>query len=111
MDEAERANRVAFMAHGSIFSSGTPAELKEAMAGDVLAVTSVDRAAVRRILRSEETVKSIEIFGDEIHVLVASAQISMPKIQAKLAQAGLHGAQLRSIAPSLEDAFVARLAS
>ncbi|HLI95745.1 MAG TPA: ABC transporter ATP-binding protein [Candidatus Baltobacteraceae bacterium] len=111
MDEAERADRVAFMAHGSILSFGEPASLKTSMGGDVIEIAGVERAAARRALRAEESVRSIEIFGDTLHALVASADESLPRIRTRLSAAGLEQARLRRIQPSLEDAFVARLAS
>ncbi|HEV3154524.1 MAG TPA: ABC transporter ATP-binding protein [Candidatus Baltobacteraceae bacterium] len=110
MDEAERADRVAFMTHGAILTFGEPAALKRSMAGEVIEISGVERAAARRALRAEESIRSIEIFGDTLHALVASAVDSLPKIRARLGAVGLSDAHLRRIAPSLEDAFVAGLA-
>jgi ABC-2 type transport system ATP-binding protein len=111
MDEAERAHRVAFMVQGAIFSCGEPDSLKASMQGDVIEITGVDRAAARRVLRGEQTVRSVEIFGEALHALVPSGDDSLSRIQARLSGAGLTQARLRRIPPSLEDAFVAGLAS
>lgn len=111
MDEAERADRVAFMSHGAILSCGPPAALKASMAGEVIEITGVKRGIARRALHDEESVRSVEIFGGTLHALVASAAQALPRIQSRLTAAGLPDARLRCIAPSLEDAFVARLAS
>jgi ABC-2 type transport system ATP-binding protein len=54
-------------------------------------------------------VRSIEIFGEALHALVASAATAMPQIQRRLDDARIGEVHLREIPPSLEDAFVARL--
>lgn len=111
MDEAERADRVAFIIRGTIVSCGTPQDLKDHLRGDVIEIVCPKRAQARRALRDEPLVRSIEIFGETLHALVDSARDAMPPIQRRLDAAQLGGARLREIPPSLEDAFVARLTS
>jgi ABC-2 type transport system ATP-binding protein len=109
MDEAERANRVAFIIRGTIVSCGTPQDLKDHLQGDVVEIVCLKRAEVRRALRDEPLVRSVEIFGEALHALVASAATAMPQIQRRLDDARVGEVRLREIPPSLEDAFVARL--
>ncbi len=108
MDEAERATRVAFITRGSILSCGTPDELKGQLQGTVVEILCTKRGEARRALRSDPLVRSIEVFGEALHALVASAD-AIPELQSRLAAAGVDDAQLRAIPPSLEDTFVARL--
>jgi hypothetical protein len=61
------------------------------------------------VLREDPVGRSIEIFGETLHALVDSAQTAIVELTARLAAAGIADAALRRIAPSLEDAFVARL--
>ncbi|MGZ3509106.1 MAG: ABC transporter ATP-binding protein [Vulcanimicrobiaceae bacterium] len=109
MDEAERAQRVAFITHGSIASCGTPAELKETLHAEVVEIACARHRDARRELRTEPLVRSIEIFGETLHALVPSATQAIPALQERLRVAGIIDARLRRIPPSLEDAFVARL--
>ena len=109
MDEAERANRVAFISRGSILMCGTPAELKAHLSGDVVEVICGQRAAARRVLRDEPLVRSVEIFGEALHALVGSAAEAIPQMKRRLEAAQIEESRLRVIPPSLEDAFVARL--
>lgn len=111
MDEAERAARVAFIAHGRILSCGTPVQLKAELDADIVEISGANRAAVRRVLHGAPIVRSIEVFGDTLHALVSSASQAIPLLQERLAEAGIAGAVLRKIAPSLEDTFVARMTS
>jgi ABC-2 type transport system ATP-binding protein len=109
MDEAERANRVAFIIRGTIVSCGTPQDLKDHLQGDVIEIVCLKRGEARRALRDESLVRSVEIFGEALHALVASAAEAMPQIQRRLDAAQIGEVRLRVIPPSLEDAFVARL--
>lgn len=109
MDEAERAARVAFMSRGSILSCGTPKELKEQLQGDVVEIRCAKRADAWRLLRTEPLVRSIEVFGDTLHALVATAAEAMPQIARRLQSAQIDDVRIREIPPSLEDAFVAKL--
>ena len=111
MDEAERADRVAFIIRGTIVSCGTPQELKDHLQGDVVEVVCNKRGDARRALRDEPLVRSVEIFGETLHALVASATAAIPEIQRRLGAAQIGDVRVREIPPSLEDAFVARLTS
>ena len=90
-------------------SCGTPVELKERLQGDVIEIVCGERGAARRALRDDPLVRSVEIFGETLHALVASAADAMPNMKARLEDAGIEGVRLREIPPSLEDTFVARL--
>jgi ABC-2 type transport system ATP-binding protein len=111
MDEAERANQVAFMTHGTILKCGTPHEIKASLRGEVIEIVCSDRAAARRALRDDALVRSVEIFGDTLHALVASSAQAIPEMRDRLGNARVENATLRVIPPSLEDVFVEQLAS
>jgi ABC-2 type transport system ATP-binding protein len=111
MDEAERANRVAFIAHGAILACGTPAELKSSLQGDVVEIACSERAVARRALGGDGLVRSVEIFGETLHALVTSSAQAIPELTQRLKDANVRNARLREIPASLEDAFVARMAS
>jgi ABC-2 type transport system ATP-binding protein len=109
MDEAERSTRVAFISQGSVLSSGTPKELKEALKGDMIEIVCAQRGKARSLLRGVSLVRSVEIFGETLHALVSSADEAIPELQKRLDGAQIGRAELRKIPPSLEDAFVSRL--
>ena len=109
MDEAERATRVAFMNGGKIASIGTPAELKAGLHGEVVEVRCARYRDARRALHGTPAVRSVEMFGDTLHALVSSAADTIPDFQRRLSEIGIADAVFRTVPPSLEDAFVARL--
>ena len=109
MDEAERANRVAFMTEGKIASVGTPGELKGNLRGEIVEVRCARYRDARRALHEASAVRSVEMFGDALHALVSSAAETIPDFRQRLREIGIEDATFRTVPPSLEDAFVARL--
>jgi len=108
MDEAERASRVGLMNRGRIIALGDPATLKSGMEGEILEVVAEPQAAAKRALRDHPLVRSLEVFGDRLHVLVPSADVAR-QLAATLGDVGVNVSGIRVIPPSLEDVFVSRL--
>ena len=111
MDEAERCSHVGYIHMSKLVVCGEPDELKEmplvnppdAKRLDVTCEhVTVGLQAVRRM----PGVRTATVFGQSMHLLVDKA---MPEdaIRAELAKAGITQADIRPIAPSLEDVFVA----
>ncbi len=108
MDEAERAAHVGLMNQGRIIATGSPASLRALMEGEILEVVAEPQAAAKNVLRGHPSVRSLEVFGDRLHVLVPSAE-AQGGLESALAAAGVTLKSIRQIPPSLEDVFVARL--
>lgn len=108
MDEAERASRVGLMNRGRIIAIGDPASLKAQMEGEILEVVAEPQEAAKTLLRNHPTVRSLEVFGARLHVLVPSAEVRVG-LEAALVDAGIRTTSVRRIPPSLEDVFVSRL--
>jgi ABC-2 type transport system ATP-binding protein len=109
MDEAERFDRVALLHRGRVLALDTPDALRQALGGEVLAVT-VDRVrGARDVLVGHSAVRGAAVFGDQLHVRVASAAVEIPLITAALRDAGFTVSNVRTIEPSLEDVFIERI--
>lgn len=108
MDEAERAAHVGLMNQGRIIATGSPASLRALMEGEILEVVAEPQAAAKNVLRGHPSVRSLEVFGDRLHVLVPAAE-AQSGIESALASAGVTLKSIRQIPPSLEDVFVSRL--
>jgi ABC-2 type transport system ATP-binding protein len=109
MDEAERFDRVALLHRGRVLALDTPDALRQALGGEVLAVT-VDRVrGARDVLVGHSAVRGAAVFGDQLHVRVASAAVEIPLITAALGDAGFTVSNVRTIEPSLEDVFIERI--
>jgi ABC-type multidrug transport system ATPase subunit len=111
MDEAERCSHVGYIHMSKLVVCGEPDDLKQ--------LPVVNPADARRIdvtcdhvtiglqaVRQLPGIRGATVFGQSMHLLVDK---EMPEqvIRAGLARVGIPHADIRPIAPSLEDVFVA----
>ena len=111
MDEAERCSHVGYIHLSKLIVCGLPDDLKQ--------LPAVNPAGTRRLdvtcdhvtvglqaLRRLAGVRAATVFGQSMHLLVDQA-MSERVIRDELARVGIREADIRPIAPSLEDVFVA----
>ncbi len=110
MDEAERCSHVAYIYFGKLIADGTPDSLRELP--DVqpegtmrieIATPQVTRAL--RFAREIPGVRSATIFGQSIHALVDD-HCDLNALREELLKRNIVVAEIRPLAPSLEDVFV-----
>jgi len=101
LDEAERANRVAFLDHGRVIRCDTPAALRKSLDETCYQIRSGDNRALREALSKEPGVLTAEPSGAYLHLFVE------PKLTTVEALAARHGFEFEEILPSLEDVFIA----
>jgi ABC-2 type transport system ATP-binding protein len=111
MDEAELCSRLALLHGGKIRICDTPARLKQAMPGALLAVYSDHPREVRDALKDAPGVASILGMGDHVNVRVDDAARRAPELQARLAGSHVAAGQITRVEPGIEDVFVALLGS
>src|SRR5437867_1157115 len=111
MDEAERCSHVGYIYLAKLVVCGLPDDLKQLPvvnpAGTRRLDVTCDHVTVGlQALRHLEGVRTATVFGQSVHLLV-DEKLSEQAIRSELAKAGIPQADIRSIAPSLEDVFVA----
>ncbi len=107
MDEAERCSRLALMHAGKIHYCDTPARLKQAMPGMLLAITAADPRAVRAALAGAPGVLGLLLMGDRVNVRVDDAARRAPELRARLDARNIAFTGISRIEPAIEDVFVA----
>ena len=111
MDEAERCGEVAYLYMSRMLVSGKPGDLTrlpEVTPPGTRRVEAECRSGVAAVMneaRSLDYVEDVTIFGNALHLLVAST-IPDERIAYDLECASGTPARVRSIEPSLEDVFV-----
>ena len=111
MDEAERCTHIGYIFMSKLIVCGAPDDLKQLPAVNPPGTRRVDVTcdhvttglpAVRKL----DGIRAATMFGQSMHLLIDD---SMPEqaIRDRLIEAGIHEADIRPIAPSLEDVFVA----
>lgn len=106
LDEAERCTRVVLMHHGRVLADGRPSEITDRMPGAVVEVTPTDRSAAFSVLDTDPGIAEVAVFGVALHArLDSGAEAAADRVRETLRTAGLD-ADVRTIRPSLEDAFL-----
>jgi ABC-2 type transport system ATP-binding protein len=105
MDEAERCTEVAFLADGAVRLVGTPDDIKRQVPGELLEVAVGDYHAAEEALRGLDYVRSLEVYGDTLQVLVSCpAADCADDVRDVLAKAGI-AAEVRPARVTMEVAF------
>jgi ABC-type multidrug transport system ATPase subunit len=111
MDEAERCSQVGYIFMSKLVVCGAPDELKQLPAVNPPGTRRIDVTcdhvtvglqAIRRL----DGVRASTVFGQSMHLLV-EATLPDRVIHDALRTAGIRAEDIRPIAPSLEDVFVA----
>ncbi len=110
MDEAERCSHVAYIYYGKLIADGTPNSLRdlpEVQPHGTLRVeiTTPEVTRALRYARQIPGIRSATIFGQSIHALIDD-HFDLNELREQLLKNGIAVAEIRPLAPSLEDVFV-----
>src|SRR5204862_6214197 len=111
MDEAERCSHVGYIHMSKLVVCGEPDELKQMPLVNPTDARRIDVTCDHvtiglQTLRRLPGLRSATVFGQSMHLLVEQ-NVSEESIRAELAKANIPHVDIRPIAPSLEDVFVA----
>jgi ABC-2 type transport system ATP-binding protein len=102
MEEAEVCDRIAIMDNGKIIATGSPAELKTTIGGDVVYIRTADNSKskeeIKRLLGFEVSEK-----GDELYMTCAMGDTCIPEM---LRTIGGRVLSVRLQRPTLNDVFL-----
>ncbi len=108
LEEADAlCDRLAIIDRGRIVADGTPAELKRAVAGDVITI-GVDGSAelVTRLLAAQPFVREVAHVDGVVRLYVDDGEASLPLLLRQLDGQGLAPQSLALHRPSLDDVFL-----
>jgi ABC-2 type transport system ATP-binding protein len=111
LEEADvLANRLAIMDDGSIVAEGTPDELKQLIAGDVvtlgLETHNGEYQAAEDLLKQQSFVRELHEGEDEIQLYVEHGEENLAEIIRLLDAAGQRIRKVALTRPSLDDVFL-----
>ncbi len=112
LDEAERCSRVALLHEGRRLALDTPARLREEMPGQMVEIVMAAPGDVLEHIRQMTGVEAAQLFGDRLHVQLASrTPDAVAQFRAALRGSGLAAVDVRPVPSSLEDVFIAQLSA
>ena len=103
MDEAERCHRLAYIAYGTLLTSGTVGDVVAQQALATWTVSGPDLPQLREKLHGLEGVADVTQFGNSLHVSGVDAQ-ALDRDTASLRASGPH--RWERSAATLEDVFI-----
>jgi ABC-2 type transport system ATP-binding protein len=110
LDEADAlCDRILIIDHGRIAATGTPAELKRGIGGDVVSFQVDGPEAAERgraLLAGREGVRDATAAGHEVRVTVDRGEAQALPLMRVLDGAGVSVQALRMAHPSLDDVFL-----
>jgi ABC-type multidrug transport system ATPase subunit len=110
MDEAERCSHVGYISLSRLIVCGIPEDLKSLPEVNPPGTKRLDITCDHvtrglQAIRHLPGVQAATIFGQSMHLLI-DRSVDEALIQGELARVGIAQADIRPIAPSLEDVFV-----
>jgi ABC-2 type transport system ATP-binding protein len=106
MDEAARCERVAFIDTGRILAYDSPAGLIRRVTDEIAELVAPQPAAINA-LKARPGIKSVQAFGNAIHILYDRSAADLESIRRALDAAAIPVESLATIPPSFEDVFLA----
>jgi ABC-2 type transport system ATP-binding protein len=109
MEEAEYCNRLALMNRGRLVALDAPERLREGMQEPLLEIRVDASARAVEALQDLPELLEVGMFGRVVHAAARDAEAARAAVTRRLAERGVRLLGIETIAPSLEDVFIARV--
>jgi ABC-2 type transport system ATP-binding protein len=109
LDEDEFCDQLALLYQGRLIALGTPQELKETLAGEILAIYPDRLHEAFEVVRSLPQVSTVAIFGNRLHVATTNPEQAQVMVREALEARQISIRRLVQVSPTLEDAFIAMI--
>lgn len=107
MDEAERCNRVALLYQGRLLVCDTPANIKAAVPGDVLAIATAAMRDVRDAVADLPDLLDVQNYGKQINLIVSGDLDTVAyQVRARLDARSIPYDDVRPTPLRIEEAFI-----
>jgi ABC-2 type transport system ATP-binding protein len=107
LDEADAlCDRIMIMDHGKVVATGTPAELKRRISGDLVTFEVDDIARATELLRAHSEARDVTAIDRGLRVTVDHGESQALPLMRALDQGGVKVGSLNIAHPSLDDVFL-----
>src|SRR5262245_39623519 len=115
MDEATRCHRVALIQHGRLLAVDPPAAIVATFDRPLFGIKTPTRHDALRVLREYEQAHSVYPFGDLLHYTDSRQGRPQAEIEHAIGDflrgRGINDVSIDTIQPTIEDSFIARMAT
>jgi ABC-2 type transport system ATP-binding protein len=109
MEEAEYCNRLALMNRGRLIALDAPERLRDGMREPLLEIRVDASARAVEALQDLPELLEVGMFGRVVHAAARDEERARAAVTRRLAERGVRLLGIETIAPSLEDVFIARV--
>jgi len=106
MEEAVLCDKISLMFDGKIIESGTPDDIVDRFKYKMFSVEGTDIPQLVKISRKFQYLKSVNSFGQTIHLVPNKETITEKDIIDFLKQNGVQNATVKQAKPGIEDCFI-----
>ncbi len=106
MEEAVLCDKISLMFDGKIIESGTPDDIVDRFKYKMFSVEGTDIPQLLKITRKFQYLKSVNSFGQTIHLVPNKETITEKDIIDFLKQNGVQNATVKQAKPGIEDCFI-----
>ena len=107
LDEADAlCDRILIIDHGTIVATGSPAELKRRISGDLVTFEVDDVGRASELLRRRPDARDVTVVDHRLRITVESGETCALPLMRALDDAGIRVASLHVAHPSLDDVFL-----
>jgi ABC-2 type transport system ATP-binding protein len=107
MEEADRlSDRVAIVDYGKVVALDVPSQLKKALQGDVITVTTKDAEKLCAVLSEKLKLEKLRVVNGRLELTVQDGEMLLPKVVETAAENRMHVEAVVLHQPSLEDVFL-----
>lgn len=106
MDEAERCTHIGLLYGGKVIATGTPAQIKALVPGNLLEFTPTNMDLAQQALTGQPGVLEVQTYGEKLHIFVDDLAQRTGEVATALAAANVGYDELRPIEVRMEEAFI-----
>ena len=106
MDEAERCTHIGLLYGGKVIATGTPAQIKALVPGNLLEFTPTNMELAQQALTGQPGILEVQTYGEKLHIFVDDLAQRTGEVATALAAANVGYDELRPIEVRMEEAFI-----
>lgn len=106
MEEAVLCDKISLMFDGDIVDSGSAEQITDRFPYKIFAVESADIAALLKVVRKMDNIRSVNSFGQCLHVVPKDEKLGVTEINSFLNDEKFENYFVREISPGIEDCFI-----